>query len=1476
MKDNNITSFSNNFKPETELKENNNHENANKKLPPNIIQMNRKKSSLTTMPELLSLEKNEKNKKKKIKKGIDKTFWVPDSNVKKCNKCGIEFYFFERKHHCRVCGKIFCKKCIFSFYERTHFDDEGELKCCSYCKDMCVELNSILNQNLVEFKDDKGNKNFETKLYDYINKEKSPEKKTLQDEQINKSYKSLVNETIENILKTSEKYPNLYQKWTKILTKLLIKIFNNICPSSQYLKDSIDIRKYIKIKTIEYQDQSLCEAIDGYVMRKKVCTETMKTEIENPTILLINRVIEEKNDSISNNKDDFNIMNNRYINDEYFNSYSISDKSYFNILNKKIQKLNPQIILIGEKLSTELQNLIFQQNSKQSIIVGIKIKTLKDIARCTTSFVVPSIDLINKGIILGKCSKFIIKKIKRYSSNNLLSNNEFNLIQFSGCGGKLFYTLLLSGENKEELKEIKKLLKDHLLRTIRDFYIQMKMFKDFNYYYPIKQNNNNIIYKDKNFLNFKEGFNTQLVNHQNNSFELIQITMCKGKNPIQNINNSFIKKSFRIQSLDETLKLKETQISNQENEILESVYYICESSFVCMKYYSPIEGEEKTLGQLIFDLCSQKKTKCVQCTKTIDQHIFCLYKGNQRLVLTIMDNETLKINFTNKIKESIDKCIENIDNRFNDIYTFGFCNICRNITSPFQKLNDNVSNFSASKFYYHFFYNHSVRNLPFAFYDVKDLGNLIDDCNEFAFKDISRYFITPNGTVSFNLEEIVKYIPIEIQLNKNIELLRNKNKNELDNLIFEINDLSDFFFPEIEKSCNSILDFINSLNSEKYNNEIIKLKNIVSSTLTFYIEIKELKKEIIKENFFDILDANVYVKYYYCKIFQEIYLIHCILKAFKNLFFVIFFDEEEEKIEKMEKENENGKSENNEEIKEKENEEKKKDENNNEEKEKNEMESKKINENNGTNTFSKKNYKKMIEKDFENKGSKFKTFVQDFLKINDNSKYKKLISKILFFDSNHKKYSINVNENDIFSLISYALTSDEYLNFSFKNCKYKVDNLERIEIPFTEQKINQNDDNEININNKNIDKNAQKNKKDSSLFNFSLLFNLNHIEFKLENFEREKLLTQMKNQLLNEKILHFKYNMKSDIKQFLFESITEPLNKKDDILHPELLEKLINFNNLTEYKQKFNELKSITKTLISKKKKYEEKEKLKFGKLIFEESQILDDEFIIKIYHPIQFQALRELYCSTYKEFILSMRKTYTWENVSGGKSNASFYKTYDERFIIKCISKFEFKMFIQNTYQYFTHNYKYLFLKMPSAMAKILGAFKITKKLSNKNIEKKYCVVMENLLYNLEKNKYQLQIYDLKGSKLNRYSKNKNKVLLDTNFKEDFEGEPLVLDIDVYNLFRSAILNDSLLLCKIRVIDYSLLVILINEKEYETEKKIKFGILDYFRKYTWDKKIETKFKKLMNYFQDPTIISPENYKKRFDEIISSYFIGSG
>ena len=34
--------------------------------------------------------------------------WLPDDAADNCMRCGEEFSFFTRKHHCRQCGQIFC------------------------------------------------------------------------------------------------------------------------------------------------------------------------------------------------------------------------------------------------------------------------------------------------------------------------------------------------------------------------------------------------------------------------------------------------------------------------------------------------------------------------------------------------------------------------------------------------------------------------------------------------------------------------------------------------------------------------------------------------------------------------------------------------------------------------------------------------------------------------------------------------------------------------------------------------------------------------------------------------------------------------------------------------------------------------------------------------------------------------------------------------------------------------------------------------------------------------------------------------------------------------------------------------------------------------------------------------------------------------------------------------------------------------
>jgi len=81
------------------------------------------------------------------------------------------------------------------------------------------------------------------------------------------------------------------------------------------------------------------------------------------------------------------------------------------------------------------------------------------------------------------------------------------------------------------------------------------------------------------------------------------------------------------------------------------------------------------------------------------------------------------------------------------------------------------------------------------------------------------------------------------------------------------------------------------------------------------------------------------------------------------------------------------------------------------------------------------------------------------------------------------------------------------------------------------------------------------------------------------------------------------------------------------------------------------------------------------------------------------------------------------------------------------------------------------------------------------------------------------------------------------------------------------AIHNDTLFLQRLRIIDYSLLLI-IDKKNH----LIRLGIIDYLRKYTFDKKMESKYKEMVSGIK-PTIVQPIFYKNRFRDSMSQYFM---
>eukprot|EP01064_Diplonema_japonicum_P028470 TRINITY_DN436_c12_g1_i1.p1 TRINITY_DN436_c12_g1~~TRINITY_DN436_c12_g1_i1.p1 ORF type:complete len:2163 (+),score=535.72 TRINITY_DN436_c12_g1_i1:59-6547(+) len=63
-----------------------------------------------------------------------KEWWVADNMAKQCYECRSTFSVLTRRHHCRVCGQIFCWKCSANFLpgERLGFS-EASLRLCVCC-----------------------------------------------------------------------------------------------------------------------------------------------------------------------------------------------------------------------------------------------------------------------------------------------------------------------------------------------------------------------------------------------------------------------------------------------------------------------------------------------------------------------------------------------------------------------------------------------------------------------------------------------------------------------------------------------------------------------------------------------------------------------------------------------------------------------------------------------------------------------------------------------------------------------------------------------------------------------------------------------------------------------------------------------------------------------------------------------------------------------------------------------------------------------------------------------------------------------------------------------------------------------------------------------------------------------------------------------------------------------------------------------
>jgi len=62
--------------------------------------------------------------------------WVLDAQTKNCMNgfCNARFTAIKRRHHCRHCGKVYCKKCCNSKVKISYMNYDDPVLVCNDCK----------------------------------------------------------------------------------------------------------------------------------------------------------------------------------------------------------------------------------------------------------------------------------------------------------------------------------------------------------------------------------------------------------------------------------------------------------------------------------------------------------------------------------------------------------------------------------------------------------------------------------------------------------------------------------------------------------------------------------------------------------------------------------------------------------------------------------------------------------------------------------------------------------------------------------------------------------------------------------------------------------------------------------------------------------------------------------------------------------------------------------------------------------------------------------------------------------------------------------------------------------------------------------------------------------------------------------------------------------------------------------------------
>ncbi|KAK1234614.1 hypothetical protein PQX77_002181, partial [Marasmius sp. AFHP31] len=261
-------------------------------------------------------------------------------------------------------------------------------------------------------------------------------------------------------------------------------------------------------------------------------------------------------------------------------------------------------------------------------------------------------------------------------------------------------------------------------------------------------------------------------------------------------------------------------------------------------------------------------------------------------------------------------------------------------------------------------------------------------------------------------------------------------------------------------------------------------------------------------------------------------------------------------------------------------------------------------------------------------------------------------------------------------------------------------------------------------------------------------------------------------------------------------------------------------------------------------------------------------KFSCTAYYAKQFDILRKRCGVDNDTFLRSLSQSQNW-SAEGGKSRSNFWKTRDERFIIKTLvnawNVADLQVLIDLAPSYF--RYLDSTASKATVLAKLVGFYTIEiRNLETGTVQSKAdLLVMENLFYNQTIDK----TFDLKGIQGRKVKAGGTGTLFDGEWIEGQQQTLTLVRPHSKVVLREAIRSDAEFLARSNIMDYSLLLGVDTKS-----KEIACGLVDTIGSYTFAKTLEYKAKQgLSAGGKEVTVVPPNEYQERFVSALERYFL---